>query len=86
MKEINTESPIYKFFLRLVTWREKHVKEKNFVLFLALIVGICCGFAAMILKFLIHLISSWLTGGIKLEEGNYIFIVFPAIGVILSAL
>ena len=79
MKEINTESPIYKFFLRLVTWREKHVKEKNFVLFLALIVGICCGFAAMILKFLIHLISSWLTGGIKLEEGNYIFIVFPAI-------
>ena len=86
MKEINTESPIYKVFLRLVTWREKHVKEKNFVLFLALIVGICCGFAAMILKFLIHLISSWLTGGIKLEEGNYIFIVFPAIGVILSAL
>ncbi len=86
MKEINTESAIYKFFLRLVAWREKHVKEKNFVLFLALLVGIFCGFAAMVLKWLIHLFSSWLTAGVNLEEGNYIFILFPAIGVILSAL
>ncbi|MDE6397543.1 MAG: chloride channel protein, partial [Muribaculaceae bacterium] len=86
MKEINTESAIYKFFLKLVAWREKHVKEKNFVLFLALLVGIFCGFAAMVLKWLIHLFSSWLTAGVNIQEGNYIFILFPAVGVILSAL
>lgn len=86
MKEINTQSPIYRFFLRLVNWREKHVKEKNFILFLALLVGIFCGLAAMVLKWLIHLISSWLTAGVNIEEGNYIFIVYPAIGVILAAL
>jgi len=86
MKEINPNTPIYKFFLRLVAWRERHVKEKNFVIVLALIVGIFCGFAAMLLKWLIHLISEFLTGGVNIEEGNYIYIIFPAIGVLIAAL
>lgn len=86
MKEINTNTYIYKFFLRLVAWRQRHVSEKNFVMFLALIVGIFCGFAAMLLKWLIHIISEFLTAGVNIEEGNYIYIVYPAIGVILVAL
>lgn len=86
MKEINIHSPIYKFFLRLVSWREHHVKEKNFVIFLALLVGIFCGFAAMLLKWLIHIISSWLTAGVNIDQGNYIYILFPTVGVIISAL
>lgn len=86
MKPINPDTFIYRFFLRLVVWREKHVSEKSFVLFLALLVGLFCGFAAMLLKFLIHLISDCLTAGVNIEEGNYIYILFPAIGVILAAL
>lgn len=86
MKEINPNTPIYKFFLRLVAWREHHISEKNFVMILALLVGIFCGFAAMLLKWLIHLISSFLTAGINIEEGNYIYIVYPVIGVVLVAL
>ena len=53
---------------------------------LALLVGVFCGFAAMLLKWLIHLISGALTAGINIEEGNYIYIIYPAIGVILVAL
>lgn len=86
MKEINPNTPVYKFFLRLVAWRERHVSEKNFVMFLALLVGIFCGFAAMLLKWLIHIISDFLTAGVNIEEGNYIYIVYPAIGVILVSL
>lgn len=86
MKEINPNTPIYKFFLRLVAWRERHVKERNFVIVLALLVGVFCGFAAMLLKWLIHVISEFLTGGVNIEEGNYIYIIFPAIGVLIASL
>lgn len=86
MKEINIESKYYKWFMTLVTWRERHVNERTFVIFLALLVGILCGFAAMVLKWLIHVISGFLTAGVNINEGNYIFILFPAVGVILSAL
>lgn len=47
--------------MQVVIWREHHVKEKTFVLILALFVGIAGGFAAQLLKFLIHLIATWLT-------------------------
>lgn len=73
-------------FLRFLMWREKHIKEKNFVLLLALIVGIFSGCAAVILKFLIHFISHVLTGKINLESGNYLYILLPAIGVVVTAL
>lgn len=86
MKEINPNTPVYKFFLRLVLWRERHISEKNFVMILALIVGVFCGFAAMILKWLIHIISDFLIAGVNIEEGNYIYIIYPAIGVILVSL
>ena len=53
---------------------------------LALLVGVFCGFAAMLLKWLIHVISDFLTAGVNIEEGNYIYIVYPVIGVVLVAL
>lgn len=86
MKPQNPDSKIDKFFLSFVAWREKHIKEKTFVLFLALIVGVFCGGAAIVLKMLIHLISEVLLVHISLNRSNWLYIVFPAVGVILSAL
>ncbi|MBD5233088.1 MAG: chloride channel protein [Bacteroidales bacterium] len=74
------------WFYSFLLWREKHIKEKNFVLFLALLVGICSGLAAIVLKLFIHYISTVLTAGVNLESGNYLYILLPAIGVILTAL
>ncbi len=73
-------------FLRFLIWRERHIKEKNFVLVLALFVGIFSGLAALVLKFLIHTISGQLTAHMSVDSGNYLYILLPAIGVILSAL
>ncbi len=73
-------------FMAFLIWREHHIKEKNFVLLLAFLVGILGGFAAMVLKFLIHFISSNLTSRINLEAGNYLYILLPAVGVIITAL
>ena len=86
MKPQNPDSTVNKLFLRFLAWREGHIKEKTFVIFLALLVGIFGGLAALVLKLLIHLISSTLLSGVNVSGVNYIYIIFPAIGVILSAL
>lgn len=73
-------------FFNFLQWREKHIKERTFVLVLALFVGIFSGLAAVVLKFLIHYISKVLTAGVNLESGNYIYILLPGIGIIITAL
>lgn len=73
-------------FMRFLLWRERHIKEKNFVIVLALLVGIFSGCAAIVLKFLIHFISTVLTGGINQESGNYLYILLPSVGVVITAL
>ena len=72
--------------MRFIQWREKHVKEKNFVLVLALFVGIFAGLAAMVLKWLIHNISRLLTTHIDVSQANILYILLPAAGVVLTAL
>lgn len=72
--------------LKFVLWREKHVSERTFILFVAFLTGIFGGVAAVILKSLIHLISSALTAHVNIAAGNYVYIILPAIGVLISAL
>ncbi|MDE7457367.1 MAG: chloride channel protein [Muribaculaceae bacterium] len=77
---------VHDIFLRFLLWREKHVKERDFILFVAFLVGICGGVAAILLKTAIHFISSALTSRVNISAGNYVYIILPAIGVVLSAL
>lgn len=65
-------------------WREKHVSEKTFVMVLALIVGVMCGLAAMLLKFLIHTIGGTLTQSASHTQGNWIYLIYPVIGILLA--
>lgn len=73
-------------FMRLIAWRERNIKERTFVLFLAFLVGIGGGLAAQLLKFLIHTISGLLTSRIDLHSGNYLYILLPTLGVVITAL
>ena len=82
----NPDSRANRIMLRFLEWRQKHVSEQTFVIFLALLVGIFGGLAALVLKLLIHTISTTLLSNVNISEGNYIYILFPAIGVTLSAL
>ena len=74
------------WWLKVVMWRERHIKEKNFMVTLALFVGVVCGFAAQLLKFLIHLISSLLTSHLNTTTANWVFLVCPLIGIMLVTL
>lgn len=70
-------------WLKLVAWREHHIKERSFLVILALIVGIICGFAAQLLKFLIHIISTFLTSHFSLTSANYLYLVYPVVGILI---
>ena len=73
-------------YLKLLVWREKHIKERNFVLVLALVVGIISGFAALLLKYLIHVISGALTSSVAINEGNYLYLLWPVLGILLTSI
>lgn len=74
------------WYLKLLLWRERNIKEKNFILFLSFLVGICAALAALLLKELIHLIQFYLTEKFSIDEANYLYLVYPVIGILLSGL
>ncbi len=86
MEEVQHNNGIKDWFMKFLLWRDRHIEEKNFVLVLAFFVGIFSGLAAIVLKFLIHFISTVLTSRINLESGNYLYILLPAVGVVITAL
>ncbi len=82
-------SPAYQrlllsLWLQFLRWRERHIKEKTLVIILSLAVGVLAGLAAMALKWLIHIISGTLTSDLSISEGNYMYIIYPVIGVLLA--
>jgi CIC family chloride channel protein len=69
-------------FDRLLHWREKHIREKHFILLLSLMIGIVTAFAAILLKTSIHAIKQLLTEGVD----NRMYLVYPIVGILLSGL
>lgn len=74
------------WWMKVVIWREHHVKEKTFVIMLALLIGIVGGFAAQLLKYLIHLISHALTSRFSTTDANYLYLVYPVVGILITVL
>lgn len=73
-------------FERFISWRETHISHKQFTLILSFLVGISCAFAANLLKFLIEWIKEFLTENFAQEGANYLYLVYPVIGILLCSL
>lgn len=74
------------WLLKILVWREKHIKEKNFILILSFIIGVLGASAAFILKEAIHIIQLLLTDHFSNEKANYMYLLYPVIGLLLSSL
>lgn len=74
------------WWMRLLVWRERHINEKPFVVILSLLVGIFCGVAALTLKWLIHLISTSLTANLAITGANYLYLLYPVAGILITTL
>lgn len=72
--------------LKFIRWREKHIKESNFILILSFVVGLLTSGAALLLKGLIHFIQNFLTSTFSVNEANYLYLIYPAIGIFLASL
>lgn len=73
-------------YVKLITWREKHIKERQFILILSLVVGILCSLAAFILKTSIHSIQTLVTESFNKENLNYLYLITPIIGIFITSL
>ena len=67
-----------------IHWRENNIKEKQFILILSFLVGIFTAIAALILKFLIHSIQNFLTDNFSATGVNYLYLVYPVVGIFLA--
>lgn len=70
--------------VKFLIWRVKHISNKNFVVFLAGVIGLVAGIAAVILKESVHLIQSLLIDENGFMEGNYYYIGLPLIGILIT--
>lgn len=73
-------------FYRFLFWREKNIKEKHFILILSFIVGLLTAAAAILLKNTIHLIQHLLTGNFTADGANWLYLLYPVIGILLAGL
>ena len=71
---------------RFIEWREKHVPQNQFILLLSLLVGVLSALAAYALKHLIHFIQHLLTGGFDAHTFNWLYLVYPVIGILITGL
>lgn len=71
---------------RLLRWREAHISEKHFILFLSFLVGIFTALAAWVLKWIIHFIEAFLTENFDTTQANWLYLLYPVVGIFLTGL
>ncbi len=62
------------------------VPEDRLLLLLAIVVGLGCGLAAVLLKQLIHLFQWIMTGWFKTPSDSFLYFVYPGVGMLLAML
>ena len=65
---------------------KSRLSPRQFLLLLSLCIGLASGLAANLLKWLIHSIEHLLTKGFIITQGNIMYLVYPCVGILLSAL
>lgn len=71
---------------QLHEWRVEHVSEKMFMIILALIVGFFAAVAAFLLHWIINQIVLLLTSSFDRTHANWLYLVYPVVGIYLTSL
>jgi CIC family chloride channel protein len=81
---VNDRRP--KWLQRLHEWRVEHISEKMFMIILALIVGFFAAVAAFVLHWIINQIVLLLTSSFDRTGANWLYLVYPVVGIYLTSL
>ena len=71
---------------RIVKWRTEHLSTRQFTLILSFFVGLFAAIAAYCLHWLIKQIQLLLTAGFSISSFNWLYLVFPIVGIYLTSL
>ena len=83
-KDLKTERQTW--LHRLHEWRVEHVSDRMFLLVLAFFVGLFSALAAFVLHGMINQIVALLTGQFSVTSYNWLYLVYPVIGIYLTSL
>lgn len=71
---------------KALQWVERHISQRQQILILSFFVGLFTALAAYILKWLIHTIEELLTHPFDASGPEWLFLVYPVVGITLTAL
>ncbi len=71
-----------KLLKRLMLWRYRHISQRNFILLLAMLVGLLAGLVSLTLKNITFAIEAALENGIIFSQ-NQLYFILPVIGLFL---
>lgn len=77
-------------FLRLVfhgaiKWVSERISQRNYQILVAIVIGIVAGLAAVAMKYAVAAVREWMYGNDP-THGNFGFVFFPIIGILLTRL
>ena len=75
-----------RFFDRLYRWRVAHLSDRVLTLLLSLLVGFFAAVAAYLLHWLINQIGHLLTSSFNAGSSNWLYLVYPVVGILLTML
>ncbi|WP_455077933.1 chloride channel protein [Prevotella histicola] len=81
-----TGSTNVSFVSRMDAWRQRHVSDRELVLVLAFTVGFLASLAAYVLHVIIHEIKELITSGFQVTTINWLYLLYPVIGIWLTSL
>ncbi|PRY98742.1 chloride channel protein [Marinilabilia salmonicolor] len=81
-KNLHPEKLLGKF----LKWRLRHISNRQFIMFLSILIGIASGLGAVAIKNSVHFISVLVQDIIHAEGPGYIFLFSPIIGILLTVL
>lgn len=85
-QSVSSTSAIRSLGLRLYQWRIKHLSDRQATIILAFFIGFFASVAAFLLHSLIHEIQQLLTSRFHANTFNWMYLMFPVVGIFLTSL
>ncbi|MGI6073529.1 MAG: chloride channel protein [Fermentimonas sp.] len=73
-------------FSRFLVWRDKHIKEKHFLLIVCFFVGLFTALAAYLLKSAVSFLNIFLSETFGHSSYNYSYLLSPIVGILIAGL
>ena len=69
---------------RFIVWRNRHIKERQFIYLLAILIGFLSGMVAVVIKYLVLLVELILVKGFPEELEKFLYVGYPLLGLVLT--